>query len=557
MSLMKNLIDGTNFDHRSLNALQKVTLRAVIVSFLFYGLVALEGMIMRMVQVGPSAPIPEMFFHPDHYFSIMTVHPIVGIFGSTYQLVFAAFSFLVPFLTKKPLYSVKLANWTWGLITAGTAFAWIAAFAWQYAPLYTLYWPLPADTQQFSAIGGIVFIIGVALIMLGTFGFIYNIYATIFQRVGVHANKTTKELLISGFGIDGMLNLWNKLSGKQPYSKEPALALPVVAIFRGTVDTFLDAIVILSAGVLVLVYLIFDASGSPLNVASIDALLYKNYFWWGLDLVADGLVLIYVAGSWYLLATLITGQKLFMENVARAALMLELLVSWMVWSHHLLADQGQPEMMKLISGEMVTAFELLTQGLALFITLVTLWKARPLKVTMELKYLLGGLVGFGLAVPAAIIQADMGMNRVLHNTQWIIGAHVHIALIVGLYMTLYSAVYVLWPIVTNNTKLFSSKLSNAHFWLHLIGGIGMGAFMGMAGLDGMLRRHLYVDGEFNTWMILAAVCGTMLLVAWLLFLINVIMSVGLKGLIGIFLPAHDKTASYGIEPETVAENHKA
>ena len=557
MSFVKTLVNGTNFDHESLNALQKVTLRAVVMSFLFYGLVAVEGMIMRMVVTGKEVnPLPEMFSHPEHYFSIMTVHPIVGIFGSTHQLVFAAFMFLVPFLTKKPLYSIKLANFVWLMITIGTALAWIAAFVWQYAPLYTLYWPLPADTKQFSAIGGIVFVIGVALIMVGTLGFIYNIYATIFQRVGVHKDKTTKELLISGFGIDGMLNLYHKLTGKPPYSKEPALALPVVAIFRGTVDTFLDAIVILGAGVLVLVYLVFDASGNPLDVTAIDALLYKNYFWWGLDLVADGLVLIYVAGSWYLLATLITGQKLFMENVARAALMLELLVSWMVWSHHLLADQDQPEMMKLISGEMVTAFELLTQGLALFITLTTLWKARPLKMTMELKYLLGGLVGFGLAVPAAIIQADMGMNRVLHNTQWIIGAHVHIALIVGLYMTLYSAVYVLWPIVTNNTKLFSSKLSNAHYWLHLIGGIGMGAFMGMAGLDGMLRRHLYVHGEFNPEMIWAAITGGMILLAWVLFLLNVVMSFGIKGLIGIFLPAKDPTASYGIEPETVAENHK-
>ena len=556
MSIMNNLINGTNFDHKSLNALQKVTLRAVVMSFLFFGLVAIEGMIMRMVQAN-STLIPDQFSQPDHYFSIMTVHPIVGIFGSTYQLVFAAFMFLVPFLTKKPLYSIKLANYVWLLITIGTALAWLSAFFTHYAPLYTLYWPLPADTEQFSVFGGIMFIVGVALIMVGTLGFIYNIYATIFQRVGVHKDKTTKELLISGFGIDGMLNLWHKLTGKPPYSKEPALALPVVAIFRGTVDTFLDAIVILSAGILILVYLIFDATGNPLDVASVDALLYKNYFWWGLDLVADGLVLIYVAGSWYLLATLITGQKLFMENVARAALMLELLVSWMVWSHHLLADQGQPEMMKLISGEMVTAFELLTQGLALFITLVTLWKARPLKMSPELAYLLGGLVGFGLAVPAAIIQADMGMNRVLHNTQWIIFAHVHIALIVGLYMTLYSAVYVLWPIVTNNTKIFSKKLTWAHFWLYLVGGIGMGAFAGMAGLDGMLRRHLYVDGEFNTLMILAAICGTMVLVAWFLFLFNVIMSVGIKGLIGIFLPAEDKTASYGIEPETVAQNHKA
>ncbi len=547
MSFSQNLINGTNFDHNSLNALQKVTLRAVVMSFLFFGLVAVEGVIMRLVKTGPVNPLPEMFSHPSHFFSIMTAHPVVGIFGSTYQLVFAAFMFLVPYLTKKPLYSVKLANAVWFLITIGTALAWFAAFWWHYAPLYTLYWPLPADVKQFNTIGGIVFVVGVALIMIGTLGFIYNIYATIFQRVGVHANKTTKELLISGFGIDGMLNLINKLRGKEPYTKEPALSLPVVAIFRGTVDTFLDAIVILGAGILVLVYLVADLGGISLDVHAVDALLYKNYFWWGLDLVADGLVLIYVAGSWYLLATIISGQKLFMENVARAALMLELLVSWMVWSHHLLSDQPQPEMMKLISGEMVTAFELLTQGLALFITLVTLWKGRPLKMTMELKYLLGGLIGFGLAVPAGIIQADMGMNRVLHNTAWISFAHFHIALIVGLYMTLYSALYVLWPLVTNNTQIYSKKLSNAHFWLYLIGGLGMGSVLGYAGLQGALRRHLYVNGEFEPYMILGAIFGSMVFIAWAIFLYNIIMSVGIRGLIGIFLPAKDKSASYGIE----------
>lgn len=554
MSFASDLVNGADnkFDYKSLSALQKVTLRAVVMAFLFYGLASIEGMIMRMVSIHPDMAPAPMFAEPGHFFSIMTVHPIVGIFGSTYQMVFAAFMFLVPFLTKKPLYSSALANFTWILITVGTILAWLAAFIWQYAPMYTLYWPLPADTEQFSAIGGIVLIVGVALIMVGTLCFIYNVYATVFSKTGVHKNKTTKELLISGFGIDGMMNLWYKMTGRPPYSKEPALSLPVVAIFRGTVDTFLDALVILASGVLVLVFLLADAGGISWDVASVDALLYKNFFWWGLDLVADGLVLIYVAGSWYLLATIITGEKLFMENVARAALMLELLVSWMVWSHHLLADQGQPEMMKLISGEMVTAFELLTQGLALFITLVTLWKARPLKMTNELKYLLGGLAGFGLAVPAAIIQADMGMNRILHNTQWIIGAHVHIALIVGLYMTLYSVVYVLFPLVTNNAKLWSQKLSTIHFWLHLIGGVGMGAFMGMAGLDGMLRRHLYMNGEYQTFMTYAAICGGMLLLAWVLFLFNIIMSVGIKGLIGIFLPANNDTLTFGLEEEPEA-----
>jgi cytochrome c oxidase subunit 1 len=278
-------------------------------------------------------------------------------------------------------------------------------------------------------------------------------------------------------------------------------------------------------------------TGNDLKNTSVDALLYKNWFWWGLDLIADGLVLIFVAGTWYLLAMLITGKKLFMQNIARAALLVELVVSWTVWSHHLMSDQAQPGILKIASGEMVTAFELITQGLAFFITLATLWSARPLKMTNPLKFLLGGLLGFALAVPAGIMQADIGLNRILHNTQWIVGPHVHVAILVGLTMTLYSAVYILFPIVTNGAKLYSQKLANFHFWAHLTGGIGMGAFMGMAGLNGMLRRTIYYNGEFNIYMILAGICGGLLLLAFLAFFYNIVMSLGLNGVIGIFTPS--------------------
>jgi cytochrome c oxidase subunit 1 len=199
-------------------------------------------------------------------------------------------------------------------------------------------------------------------------------------------------------------------------------------------------------------------------------------------------------------------------------------------------------MLKTVSGEMVTAFELITQGLAFFITLVTLWSARPLKMSHPLKFLLGGLLGFALAVPAGIMQADLGLNRILHNTQWIVGPHVHVAVLVGLTMTLYSAIYLLLPIVTNGAKLYSDRLANFHFWAHLLGGIGMGAFMGMAGLRGMLRRSLYVNGEFNVYMILAALSGSLLLVAFLAFFFNIVMTLGLKGVIGIFTPASIDTA---------------
>ena len=532
MNFIQTLMKGEKalFKPDTLTPMQKLTLRFVVIGLVYYAFAVIEGMVMRIYQIDPIPLITK-----NQFFAIMTAHPLVGIFGSTYSIVFGAFLFLVPFLMKKPLWSIKLGNWTLWLIAIGTFMFWFSGFVSHYAPLYTLYWPLPVDFTQFSVVGGIFFILGIALVMLGTAFFVINIFATITYTPEGWPKQPAGALLGSALGYSGFKNLFAK------NKKEHLVSLPVAAIARGTVDVALNAGIILFTGVLILVYMLFALFGVSLKDTAIDALLYKNWFWWGLDLVADGLVLIFVAGTWYLLATLITGKKLYMENIARAALLVELVVSWTVWSHHLLSDQAQPGFLKVISGEMVTAFELITQGLAFFITLATLWSARPLKMTNPLKFLLGGLLGFALAVPAGIMQADIGLNRILHNTQWIIGPHVHVAILVGLAMTLYAAIYILFPILTNGAQFYSQKLANFHFWGQLIGGVGMGAFMGMAGLHGMLRRSLYVNGEFNTYMILAGLCGALLLLAFLAFFFNIVMSVGINGVIGIFMPSKLKT----------------
>lgn len=530
MSFKDTFMNGEQglFKPSSLTPMQKLILRFVVVGLIYYGFAVIEGMIMRIYQIEPINAIADF-----QYFAILTAHPLVGIFGSTYSIVFGAFLFLVPFLMKKPLWSVKLGNWTFILIAVGTLIFWLAGFITHYAPLYTLYWPLPVDFTQFSPIGGVFFIVGIALVMLGTVFFVVNIFKTIVYTPEGWEKQPSGALIASAIGYDGFTNLFRK----KKKQKEHLVSLPVAAIARGTVDVALNAGIILFTGVLILVYMVGHLFGFDLKDTAIDALLYKNWFWWGLDLIADGLVLIFVAGTWYLLAMMISGKNLFMQNIARAALLVELIVSWTVWSHHLLSDQSQPGFLKIISGELVTAFELITQGLAFFITLATLWSARPLKMTNELKFLLGGLLGFALAVPAGIMQADIGLNRILHNTQWIVGPHVHVAILVGLTMTLYSAIYILFPIVTNGAKLYSQKLANFHFWAHLIGGIGMGAFMGMAGLEGMLRRTIYFNGEYSLYMILAGICGGLLLLAFLAFFYNIVMSVGLNGVIGIFTPS--------------------
>jgi len=542
MSFKNTLLNGTNglFKPNSLTPMQKLTLRFVVVGVLYYGLSAIEGMIMRMYQIEPITG-----FDPEHFFALMTAHPLVGIFGSSYSIVFGAFLFLVPYLMKKPLWSIKLGNWSFILIAVGTFVFWFAGFLSHFAPLYTLYWPLPADFTQFNPAGGAVFILGIALVMVGTLFYVFNIFKTIAYTPEGHEKVNGRSMLASATGFSWKESIFRRKSKRREHLVP---SLPVAAIARGTVDTLLNALIITFTGVLILVYMVSEVMGYSLQDTAVDALLYKNWFWWGLDLIADGLVLIFVAGTWYLLAQLITGKKLYMARIARLALWVELIVSWTVWSHHLLSDQAQPGFLKIVSGELVTAFELITQGLAFFIVLVTLWSARPLKMTNPLKFLLGGLLGFGLAVPAGIIQADIGLNRILHNTQWIMGPHVHVAILVGLTMTLYSAIYYLLPILTNGAKLYSQKLASFHFWAHIIGGVGMGAFMGMAGLKGMLRRTIYYDGEFNLYMILAGICGGLLLLAFFAFLYNIIMTVGLKGLWGIFTPAKIKTKA--LLPET-------
>ena len=199
MRIKDILINGNEggLDHTSLSPLQKITLRFVVIGLIFYGVAAIEGMLMRGQEI---KPLP--FIDDSHFFAIMTAHPIVGIFGSTYLIVFGAFLFLVPYLMKKPIFSVKLANFTWIIMTIGTVLVWLSGFIYHYAPLYTVYWPLPVDFNQFSVAGATMFVVGLAFIMIGTLAFIVNIYGTVFYTPKGQKKQPIKPLLMSAFGID-------------------------------------------------------------------------------------------------------------------------------------------------------------------------------------------------------------------------------------------------------------------------------------------------------------------------------------------------------------------
>lgn len=210
------------------------------------------------------------------------------------------------------------------------------------------------------------------------------------ERMG--ARHIVKELILTAFNLD---KLWAKIKRVPQYSAK-AFNYPVfvVAVFRGCVDTTLNAFVIGGVGLLLTffgTYYLF--SGTSLSLSLIDPLIYKNVFWWGLDLIADGNVLIFIAGTWYLIVPLLLNRQLYGEPAVRTVILADLVISLFVWNHHMLADTPQPLALQ-IQGQIFTWGELITMGLTMFAVLATIWKARPVKYSAPLKFVLASITGY-------------------------------------------------------------------------------------------------------------------------------------------------------------------
>lgn len=529
-----------------LGTMEKWTLRFAVVALLFLALSGFEGMLMRtQLYDVDSLHGMEAFLNnlrpgdiepttAELYYAMLTAHPVVGIYGFVYMAVFGAFYFLVPYLINKPVKHPKLVVTNFWLQIIGVMICWASGFFGLFNAMYTLYWPLPVAFDRVPVLGSIFFMLGAAAIMVNILLFSYNIFKTVLSKNG-EGSYTLGQFLRAAFGIPRLMKLFGKEDKTAVNLDYNGLPPFIVAVARGSIDTVINAIVLLSAGVLILIYGLFALFGNPLNPLAVDALIYKNIYWWGLDMVADGNALIYTAGVWYLLVPLLTGRKLFGANVVKTVIMVDLLVSMGVWSHHLLGDTSQPMWMKILSGQFITWGEYFTMGLTIFVSLMTIWKARPVKMSPPMKFVLGSMFGFVMGGLSGLIQANVGLNMVFHNTQWIVALHAHTFLLSGVGTMLFSVIYTLVPMLTG-LEFKYKKLVDWHLWLWLIGNVTMAYAMGMAGSNGMLRRTLYTGGEFTTNTLVAIIGGSIAAIGFVIFLVNLVSTIGMRNVLALVIP---------------------
>ncbi len=526
---------------------EKWTLRYAVAGLVFLAMSGFEGILMRTQLTAPELlrgmeaalntirPVSHEPTSAELFYGMLTVHPVVGIYGFVYMCIMGAFYFLVPFLLQKEVRYKKLVPVNFALQVVGVLICWLSGFFGLFNALYTLYWPLPVSYDRVPLAGSIAFVVGAAVVMVNILLFSFNIFSTVLSQSNPRS-YTIWQFLRAAFGISRLMKWLGREDKNAPNLDYDGLPVFIVAVGRGSIDTVINAVVLLSAGVLILVYGLAALFKAPLDPGAVDPLVYKNWFWWGLDMVADGNALMYTAGVWYLLIPLLVGRKLYGESVVRTVIMVDLLVSMGVWSHHLLGDQAQPLVMRLLSGQFVTWGEFFTMGLTIFAALMTIWLARPVKFTPALKFVMGSLFGFIMGGVAGLIQANVGLNLVFHNTQWVVALHAHTLLLTGVGMLLFAVIYALIPMLTK-LEIRSQRLVNVHFWFWIVGSVVMAYVMGMAGSRGMLRRMIYpAPNPYQAYLAVALVGALLMAVGFLAFLVNIVGTLGWANVLSLVVP---------------------
>ena len=110
-----------------------------------------------------------------------------------------------------------------------------------------------------------------------------------------------------------------------------------------------------------------------------------------------------------------------------------------------------------------------------------------------LKFMVVAVTAYGMATLEGPTLAIKGVNGIAHYTNWII-AHVHTGALGWNGFLTFSVLYWIFPRLYN-TKLWSTKLANYHFWIALLGMVFYVVPMYVAGVtEGMMWKQFNKDG---------------------------------------------------------------
>lgn len=401
------------------------------------------GMIAMAMRYELMQPSMHFFTYTGQYLTAVGIHGSLMMFGvGTVVLISGLGNYFVPLMigAKETVFS-RLSGIGHWLLPAGALTLIASPLLGYWDTGWRGYEPLASQDP-----GGIVFYyLGVFAMTLSTILASLNLAATIIFHRAKGMTWARLPLFVWGILTVSLLNLiW-----------QPEIEMTFV---MGLLDKLIP-------------FHFFDALGSPLT--------YLSMFW----LFGHPEVYIIVLPAfalWNEIIPVMAQKNLFARDWAIIGLIFVMMLSGLVWAHHIFTNMRNSEMFPFsFFSEMIS----IPTGFSFMAAIGTLWRAR-LRLTTPTLLVLMALFNFTIGGLTGVYLADPPINLQVHDTFFVI-AHFHYTIIGGMVFTWMAAMYYWLPKMSG--RMFNETWGK---WLALWVFIGFNGTFGqmfLLGLDGMNR----------------------------------------------------------------------
>lgn len=456
----------TSIDHKKIG-----------IMYMVLGLVMLlrgfaDALMMRAQQAmsfGENAG----FLPPHHYDQVFTAHGVIMIFFVAMPLVTGLMNYVVPLqIGARDVAFPFLNNFSFWMTAMGAVLVMASLFVGEFARTGWLAYPPLSGILASPGVGVDYYIWSLQIAGVGTLLSGVNLIVTIVK--------------MRAPGMDMM---------KMPVFTWTSLCTNILIVVTFPILTATLAMLGMDR--------LFDTAFFT-NDRGGNAMMYVNLIWiWGHPEVY--ILILPAFGIFSEVVSTFSGKRLFGYTSMVYATCVIMVLSYLVWLHHFFT-MGSGASVNSFFG-ITTMIISIPTGAKIFNWLFTMYRGRirfelPMMWTVSfmLTFVIGGMTGVMLAVPAA--------DFVLHNSLFLI-AHFHNVIIGGVVFGLFAGINYWFP------KAFGYKLDKfwgtISFWLWSIGfwvAFGPGYVLGFMGVT---RRMSHFEDPEMQWLFVTSFIGTLMI----------------------------------------------
>ncbi len=445
-----------------------------------------DAIMMRLHQAmafGESAG----YLPPHHYDQIFTAHGVIMIFFVAMPLVTGLMNYVVPLqIGARDVAFPFLNNFSFWMTTSGVVLVMLSLFVGEFSTAGWLAYPPLSGLEGSPGVGVDYYIWALQIAGVGT------------TLSGINLIVTIIKMRAPGMKMMQMpVFTWTSLCTNVLIVATFPILTAVLALL--TMDRYLD-----------MNFFTNDLGGNPM--------MYVNLIWiWGHPEVY--ILILPLFGVFSEVVATYCGKRLFGYASMVYATVVITVLSYLVWLHHFFT-MGAGASVNSFFG-IATMIISIPTGAKVFNWLFTMYRGRirfelPMMWTVAfmLTFVIGGMTGVMLAIPAA--------DFVLHNSLFLI-AHFHNVIIGGVVFGLFAAIAYWFP------KAFGFRLDpfwgKCSFWCWVIGFWVAFAPLYVLGFMGITRRLSHFDDpSLQIWFQIAAVGAFIIALGILSFIIQLYVS---------------------------------